>query len=785
MKQVKTRARDCRIRLVRGRPTVTQGHRPVSEAVYCDYILRGDWKERNADFAGSGVQVYHLTQAHGAQGLGIDFFDNAFWPDDGVYPADDSAYEYSLDHQAGTLIGLAPEARFYIKFNLSPPLRWTQAHTGEMSTDETGKTYREASWSSARYLRDLARYVSHLVGYCESRPWAGRILGYMALPYGEGLSLLNIAGKWFDCSAANEAAFRAYLRRTYGSLEALRQAWKEPGLTWEEAKIPRDREWLARRREGEATIKGVPLSKANLSSNCGVAPRGLFHFIEAGNAVREHDYCRFMRENFRNWVGTVIAAVRDPLRRLSRERLFSIDITKQPLLGWPIMSSFDGVGDAREYPNILTLSGSWDVGSLLDHPDLDGLWTPADYTARTLGFAYEPEGVSDSLVLRGKLMFCENDQRTYVGAGMQEQGAFRDDAEVEAGLLRNAAMSLSRGFQSYWCNVGSSYFHAPGIQKTVGKLTRMLDRLQGHPHRETRDAIALVIDDQSAFCEDLTSGYQALAVIWQRVCGLAHCGVPYRILLLSDLERENLPPYRTWVFPNLFKVDAQVIRLLKKSVLRDGNVAIFGPATGISDGRHLGAEGASELLGVPFELHARSTVRHVIVQDSGHPISRELPASLVYGDSLPYGPTLTPVERGVETSGAVVLGHANLCWFIHRSGLFLKEFGRGPAGNGRRGARGTGDYGVVWSVAVPLPAGLLRACARHAGSHIWCEEDDVIYASDSLVSIHSVKAGARTLRLPRACRVTDALSGRPVGKGKVREIRLRIAPPQTRIFTLT
>jgi hypothetical protein len=102
----------------------------------------------------------------------------------------------------------------------------------------------------------------------------------------------------------------------------------------------------------------------------------------------------------------------------------------------------------------------------------------------------------------------------------------------------------------------------------------------------------------------------------------------------------------------------------------------------------------------------------------------------------------------------------------------------------RAGDRAEGDYGVLWSVAMPLPSALLRAGARYAGCNVWCEQDDVVYASDTVVAVHSVKAGPRILRLPRPCRVHDAISGRAVGRGLVREIRLRITPPQTRIFTL-
>ena len=218
-------------------------------------------------------------------------------------------------------------------------------------------------------------------------------------------------------------------------------------------------------------------------------------------------------------------------------------------------------------------------------------------------------------------------------------------------------------------------------------------------------------------------------------------------------------------------------------MLRDGNLAIFGPSTGISDGRHLGPDGASALLGVPFDLFPRTTVRHVIVQDNGHPISRELPASFTYGDSLPYGPTLVPGDRAVENAGGVPLGHATLCWFLHRTGLFLQEFGAGAAGNGRPGERGAEDYGVLWSCALPLPSNLLRAAARHAGSHIWCEEDDVIYASASLVSLHSVKAGPRTVKFPRPCAPRDAVTAGCLGE-RLTELTVDVDPPMTKIWVM-
>jgi hypothetical protein len=763
----------------RGRPAPLHNGKPLPQASYFDRIMRGDWEARVQEFIDSGVKLFHLGIPHG----GADFFDSAVWPDDGVFvEVDDPAtFVMPLDRQANYILSRQPDAKLTVDVYTSVPIGWSKKYPGEMQTDETGKIYREASLASDRYIRDLARFIRHVVRTCEAKPWADHLAGYQVTPYGEGLSQVCIAGKMFDCSAATEKAFRAWIRRRYRTVKALRTAWGDPAVRFDTVAVPRDREWLARRAGAVPILDGKPLEAGATNGPC--RQQGLFHWVDPRQNGRERDYAVFMRELFFRWVKTIANTYHEACRAHGRRRLVMVDVIKQPLMGWPILSSFDGVGDAASFPNMLLLSGSWDVGPLLDLPDFT-LFNPADYTARTLGFAYESEGLTDSLVLRGKPAVVENDARCYVGQGVQDQGAFRTPREVEAGLARNAAFTLSRGIRSYWCNIGSSYYHDKVIHRTIRKLAPMLDRLNEAPHRETRDAIAMIIDDSSPLAEDFTSGYQALSVIWQRVRGLAHCGIPYRLYLLSDLERDNFPRYRVYLFPNLFKVDGRVSRLLKDKVLRDGNIALFGPGTGVTDGKSLTAKPASELLGVPMELHARSTVRHVIVQDAGHPITRELPASLVYGDTLSYGPTLAPAEWAVEKNGGVPLGHANACWFIHRTGLFLKEFGRGAAGNGRRGPRGKNDYGVVWSLAMPLPENLLRAVARHAGCHIWCEENDVVYASESIAALHSVKSGPRVLKLPGRFTVTDAVTGERIGRG-LNAVRFRIRAPETRIFELS
>jgi hypothetical protein len=229
-----------------GRTVLIHDGKPAPMATYCDYILwqkAEPWKKRVEQLVRSGVKVFVLISPRG----NADFFDSVFWPMDGQFPAEPVPGQVSLDDQARIILELQPDAAFYVRPSLSPPIDFVRKHADQMQTDEDGKTYRLPSWSSKLYLQGIDRMLRNLVSYCESRPWGNRIIGYQALPYGEGLLLLNIDGKMFDVSACNEAAFKQWVRERYITVEALRESWRLPDATFDAVAVPRDRDWIARR----------------------------------------------------------------------------------------------------------------------------------------------------------------------------------------------------------------------------------------------------------------------------------------------------------------------------------------------------------------------------------------------------------------------------------------------------------------------------------------------------------------------------------------------------------
>jgi len=278
--------------------------------------------------------------------------------------------------------------------------------------------------------------------------------------------------------------------------------------------------------------------------------------------------------------------------------------------------------------------------------------------------------------------------------------------------------------------------------------------------------IAMIIDDASALHEDFSTNFQNLAVHWQRLTGLAHAGVPYRVYLWEDLMLEKFPDHRLFYFPNLFEVTGRKLAVLRERVLGRNRVVLWGPGTGITGG----AEGASSVTGMGMTLLEESSARRVVVTQFDHPMTSGLQGSVVYGDSLSYGPILLPTGRD---EGTIELGSVLTARGVNLPGLAVREM-----------EGDLGKWSSVFSAAVPVPADLLRGMARHAGAHVYSDNGDVILASRHLLAVHTTRAGRHSIPLPRRCRVRD-LIGCTDFPEQVDRIDFDAASPDTRFYFLT
>lgn len=682
------------VRQHKGRPVLFENDRPRPIVMYSPGDAFGNLGREDVDrFLAAGITDFYLWV--GRNESERDIFTTPWWHSvDQLGEPDFQSPErfFSLPEKVAYILAKCPDARFLLRLYDGPPRSWKNAHPEEMAVDEDGNRLDEISLASELFVAAHRRYLQHLIGWVERQSWADRVLGYVTLHDYEGTTCNATKGMLYDYSAPMQRAFGRAIPRRVDRLH-----WPEPATT-----------------------------------------------------QTEREYFELMRRLFfercRRFLEVAQAAT------APRQVLLGMDALKQGMQGWICEDFFAGRAPRPNHGHALLASGSIGADEFLSLPGFNLLNTPYDYIYRHMGGAPEPEGIVDSVVLRGKLFLGENDCRTYTANENGSYGYYRDDTEAAAGLWRTAAETISRGSLAYWMDVTSfptprgGYFRHPNLMKVVAQIAPVLRRSLEWEHADV-PGIAMVIDDRSALHEDFTSAFQNLAVMWQRLTGLAHCGVPYRVYLWEDLP--NIPDHRLFIFPNLFHVDEERLALLKKYVCGKKRVVLWGPGTGITGG-------AERVTGMPMTILNESFSRRVVLTRGDHPITARLGA-LSYGDSTAYGPILLP--EGNE-QGSVLTSRG-----VNRPGLAIREMG---------------DWTSVFTAAVPVPAELIREMARHAGAHVYSEDGDVIFASQEFLGVHSARSGQHRIQLPGRRPVFDLVQGTSLPATD--RLTWDSAGPETRLF---
>ncbi|MHB9133125.1 MAG: hypothetical protein ACYDBB_18810 [Armatimonadota bacterium] len=740
-----------------GRAVLMIGGQPVNPVMYCPTDLgrveaEPLWRQGTERFIRHDVDIYLVSVPHRWE---KKFTLNNFWHGDIISSTPLHLDLEYMDKAPNFVLERDPGAFLMIRFMPRPQQDWFALHPDELVVTESGERQEYPSLASSLYTQMAAEYCQAYLSFCESRPWAGRCVGYVNYQLCEG-SHGPLCDSWlYDYSPVMVARWRDYLRGKYGSDTELRKAYGNPDLSLETIEVPHDRLNGARREVAE-----------------------LLYWQDAKENRPLRDYLLLMRELYHNLLRGQCRAS----RAAAPGKILLYDTFKLPMQGW---SNFGFFNMKMSWPMIYAEqaagSGNMDVSEFFAEDGFDGMATPYDYQVRGAGGIFEPEGIADSTGLRaGKLFFVEQDIRSYAGgvpsealagAGLPNHkrptggnvhdcGVMRDLQEFTAVTWRDLATALTRGFMNYMCDHNADYYSDPPMHDVVARQVEVLRQSATWPH-QTVPGIAMILDEQASLETNGAGQVMNEAVMWEEKIGISRCGVPYRIYLLDDLQRDNFPEHRVYYFPNLYRVDDARLALLKEKVFRNGHLVVWGPGSGISDGETISAEWASKLTGFQFSLQKVNYQRRVQICDFAHPITAGLPADTIFGGATSYGPVLYPTD-------GTPLGWAWSKFGGDDAGLAVKTFD---------------DYSAVFTTAVPLPAALWRGLARFAGAHVYCEENDVLMADSSLLALHSLKSGPRRLALPGPRRVTDLITGQLVAE-RAEEIRFHLNAPETKVFLL-
>ena len=683
-----------------------------------DYIRRA--AEVCRPFAQRGIHGYELGVNLGWRGPEDWDFRNPTGPNEPV-----------LD-QLGAAAAADPQARCPVNFLLHPPPAWKEAYPDELELDDGGERH-EVSIGSDRYLDDLLGHLPEFVRFVEGCAHARHVLSYFFSFANEGFTLSSLRNGVSDYSPAMVSTFRRWLETRYaGDVAALRQAWREPDVTFETA--------------------GVPTREEQLYADNG-------WFRDPTGKQKVFDYIRCRVDRFVDMHYRVARAIKEACNE--RLPVFCFGAYLQ-VTGWPgALSNPEGMAEQEFSPHALSVQTGW--RRIIECPDIDGWESPYDYFYRQMGGVCINQSVDESMRLRGKMFQLNEDTRTYLAAQAGDVwGTVETKKETTAVYRRNFGAIASHWSGCNWMEQVHDWLHEDYILDQLGEFNRLLQRSLEWPETPV-DPIGVFVDEESIRYEKPFIDLDWELICKQRFLGLSHCGVPYRVHLLDDLSLGNMPDYKCYLFLNTFYMTPEREAMLREAVQRDGKTAVWMIAPGFcheTEGLSLGS--MERLTGIHFDKHDAAWDSWTTLTDFTHPITRRLPTDLVYGASARIGPIFY-----VDDPGAQVLGRRLLYEGRHEASLAVKEFG---------------THRSMFSGAPQLPGSLLREIARYAGCHVYAEKGDVVMAGRGLITYHTAAPGSRTLRLPEPATVYDLFSGKLLGEN-VDRIRLRFSEPGTRVLT--
>ena len=646
------------------------------------------------EFARSGIHLIAFDVGTGTE-----------WT--GPAPGRSDHFDFSsLDGRLRRLLKADPDALIHFRIYMEMGEWWNERYPEEREITDDGEMQNQ-SYASIVWREEAKDYLRKLVDCLGRTGFADRIIAYQVEA--------GVCGEWIknkssmerhcaDFSEPMRRRFRAWLRRQYGDdVAALRSAWVDSGVTFETAEVPSGDEQRLTKH---------------------------YHFRDPATERQVVDYYENLADLSAEVVIDLCSTVKEATDGNALAGAFYGYLTE---ISWN--DAFFGDPAVESEWSTYQRSGHLGLRKVLDSPAVDFIVSPYSYAFRGIGGDGLAMPPSESLRRAGKLYIYEEDSRMHNRFDPDGRNyAFEHATAIHQ---RNFAYVLTRGLGVWWFidNPPGKYlewqksepeFH-PWLERfhALGEWAFSLDRA---PQAE----VAVLLDDESMFYEDIRNTL-SLPLIWhQRHQGLARFGAPYDIYLLQDFIDGRLPPYKLYIFLNAFHLDARRRDGLTSEIRQDGRVALWIYAPGYL-GEDPSIDHMTELTGFSFERCDISWGPFMRATRFDHEITCSVPPDLFWGTNNSIGPLFH-----VADDDAVELGQVVYALGRCKPGLCIKEFEK---------------WRSIYCAAPNVPAPVLRGVARYAGVHLYSDSGDVLHANRELLAVHTLPGGIREYRLDRKVEV--------------------------------
>ncbi len=540
-------------------------------------------------------------------------------------------YDFTkIDRDFEGLMKNDPQALIFPRVYLNAPEWWLKAHP-----EEALVLYAKAGWSnptkypsftSQLWLKDVGEFLRQYIRHLNSSPYGERYIGFMV---GGGAAMewvYNWGNPYFHDYSKNQLnAYVAWLKTIYPDVNALREAWKNPDITFETVQIPT----IAERMNGDVRNFYDPAKGRKVSDY------RRFHSIAVSSAVSY--MCKIVNEETQGKRLAVVA------------------------YGY-LMNSHD-VYSAMDM-------GHYDLANVLECPYVSALISPHVYYGRNPGgFAMVPTPV-DSVMLHGKVFFDEDDIRTHISAKTplnDQEGRAQNLEESINVFKRDAAYALSKGMRFWYMDFGNGWYHDDAIMDTIGKIQKIATESL-EKNRSKTSEIALIVSEKSSDYMSTEPGLLTSLLYNQVFKEFTRIGAPLDVYLISDLAK--IPDYKMYVFLNAFYLTDNDRKAIKENIMGKNHTVLWMYAPGYITDRGLSIDAISDITGIKLDAEYAAGEFSVSLSETSHPLTKNLNPGLTWKGTV--GPLFYSIDRDAVTL-AVLTGSPAV--FSGKPELAVKETG--------------------------------------------------------------------------------------------------------------
>jgi beta-galactosidase len=617
-------------------------------------------------------------------------------------------YDFSdMDKKMQLILEAHPNAYVFPRVYLCSPPWWDDLHPDQLVKWDDGSTERPIgrkktfpSWASAEYRQASSNNLRHFIEHVTKQWYADRVIGYHIAS--------GMWEEWFYWSSTGASDGLSDLE-DYS--EPMLQAFHK----WLGSKYRNDHSLQEAWQDSTVTLATarIPTKAERQATDC---------FVWRDPAIRSNviDYYQFYCEN-----------VTEIITLLART-------AKEAMNGQLLVGVFYGYMFFSYADNWMQDNGHLALHKLLECKDIDFFTAPSSYAFRPLGVGYTMgQNATDAIRLHGKYYMNENDYCTHLVAHQEEYRRISTLKESEAVQLRELGNMITHAWGGWWFDMGGGWYDEPQFMTMIAKLNEIGER-SIHFDRSDSAEMAVVVDEASIFYTGPKKTLM-LPIMYNQTLPLGTMGTPFDWVFLDDLDLAR--PYKVYVFLNAFHVNDRQKKAVKRLRGRGAKALVWLYGAGFAGETSLDVKGCTDLTGIKMEMRAEAGPLLVQMTDEGACTLHCGKADSVYGSKNDIGPLLYPSDPD-----AAVLGIMQ---------------GRGVPGLVLKNIDGVDVY---YSAAPTLPGSALRGIAARAGVHVYSDQNDVLYANKSFLSIYAVNAGVRHIRLPRRTDVYDVYNDTTVAK---------------------